>query len=87
MIRRVLGSVVIFVSILFLPYWVYIPVLFLGAIVFPFFWEGILLVFLIDAVHGGEMRIFSSFVSPLALSLLFMLILLVPIRENLRSYV
>ena len=87
MIRRVFGSIVIFVSILFLPYWVYIPALFIGAILFPFFWEGILLAFLVDVLHGGEMKILPSLVSPLALFLLVALILLLPIRENLRSYV
>ena len=87
MTRRILGSVVIFVSILFLPYWVYIPVLFIGAVLFPFFWEGILFAFLVNVLHGGEMKIFPSLVSPLALSLLVALILLLPVRENLRSYV
>ena len=87
MIRRVLGSAVILASILVLPYWVYIPLLFIGAILFPFFWEGILLVFLVSVVHGSEMAVLPSLVSPLALSLLIVLILLLPIRESLRSYV
>ena len=87
MIRRILGSIVILVSILVLPYWVYVPLLFIGVILFPFFWEGILLVFLVSVVHGSGMAILSSLVSPLALSLLFVLILLLPIRESLRSYV
>ena len=87
MIRRVLGSAVILVSILLLPYWVYVPVLFIGVILFPFFWEGILLVFLVSVIHGSEMAILPSLVSPLALSLLIVLILLLPLRESLRSYV
>lgn len=87
MIRRVLGSVVILASILTLPYWVYIPVLFIGVIFFPFFWEGILFVFLIGMVHGSGMAVLSLLISPLALSLLALLILLLPIRESLRSYV
>ena len=87
MIRRILGSIVILVSILVLPYWVYVPLLFIGVILFPFFWEGILLVFLVRVIHGAEMAVPLSLVSPLALSLLIVLILLLPIRESLRSYV
>ena len=87
MIRRILCSVVILISILFLPYWVYIPVLFVGIILFPFFWEGIFLVFLIDVIHGNGMKIFPSLISPLALSVLVMLVALLYIRERLRSYV
>ena len=87
MIRRVLGSTVILVSILVLPYWVYVPLLFIGAILFPFFWEGILLVFLVSVVHDRGMTVLSSLVSPLALSILVALISLLPIRESLRSYV
>ena len=87
MIRRVLVSLVIFASILVLPYWVYVPLLFIGAILFPFFWEGILLVFFVHVVHGSEVTVLPLLVSPLALSLLIVLVLLLPIRESLRSYV
>jgi len=87
MIRRILGSVVILVSILVLPYWIYIPVLFIGIILFSFFWEGILLAFLVSVVHDSGMTVLSSLVSPLALSILVALISLLPIRESLRSYV
>jgi len=53
MTRRILGLVVVLFSILVLPYWVYIPVLFLAIIFFPFFGEGILLAFLIDVAYGS----------------------------------
>lgn len=86
MISRILGSVVIFASILVLPYWVYIPVLFFGIILFPFFWEGIPLAFLIDVIHGSGMEVLSALVSPLALSALIALIVLLPIRESLRFH-
>ncbi|MEK9171646.1 MAG: hypothetical protein AAB782_00195 [Patescibacteria group bacterium] len=87
MIRRILCSVVILTSILFLPYWVYIPVLFVGIILFPFFWEGIFLAFLIDVIHGSGMKIFPSLISPLALSVFVVLVALLHIRERLRAYV
>lgn len=87
MIRRILCSVVILTFILFLPYWVYIPVLFVGIVLFPFFWEGIFLAFLIDVIHGSGVTVILSLISPLALSALIVLILLLSIRERLRFYV
>ncbi|MDO8471252.1 MAG: hypothetical protein Q7S49_01445 [bacterium] len=87
MIRRVLCSVVILASILFLPYWIYVPVLFVGIILFPFFWEGIFLAFLINAIHGSKMEAIPSLISPLPLSILIILIALLYIRERLRFYV
>ncbi|MDO8569225.1 MAG: hypothetical protein Q7R89_00325 [bacterium] len=78
---------VILTSILVLPYWIYIPILFIGLIFFPFFWEGILAVFLITIIHNSEMETLSLLVSPLVLSVLITLIIMLPIRESLRSYV
>ncbi|KKR30218.1 MAG: hypothetical protein UT62_C0018G0001, partial [Parcubacteria group bacterium GW2011_GWC1_39_8] len=33
MIHRILGSIIVFVSIIILPYWVYIPLLFIAIII------------------------------------------------------
>ncbi len=79
MTRRILGSIIVLISILVLPYWVYIPVLFVAIIFFPLYWEGILFAFLIDILYGSEIKT--------ALYALIVLIVLLPIRENLRSYV
>lgn len=87
MTRHIFGFVVILVSILVLPYWVYIPFLFIGIILLPFFWEGMLLAFLINMLYSGGVEVFSSLVSPLTLSVLIVLIAMLPIRERLRSYV
>lgn len=77
MTRRTLGTIVVLISILILPYWVYLPVLFISIIFFPLYWEGILFAFLIDILYGGEIKT--------ALYALIVLIVLLPIRENLRS--
>jgi len=86
MISRTLGSIIILISILVLPYWIYIPVLFIGIILFPFFWESILFAFLIDVLYGQGIKIFSPSISLLTLSILIALIALMPLRERLRSY-
>jgi len=87
MTRRILGSVVVLFSILILPYWIYVPVLFIAIIFFPFFWEGIFLAFLIDVVHGSGIGRFPFLISPFAFYALIALILLLPLRERLRPYV
>lgn len=76
MIFRLCGSVLMLFSILVLPYWIYIPVLFLAIIYFPFYWEGILLAFFADTVYGSEIEI--------AIVALILLIILLPLRDKLR---
>ena len=76
MIYRTLGSIVVLFSILVLPYWVYLPILLIGIIIFPFFWEGILLALLVDTVYGSGVET--------ALVALILLIIFLPIRERLR---
>ncbi len=87
MTRRAIGFVIVLVSILTLPYWIYLPVLFIAIALIPFFWEGILFAFLIDAVYGSGIQALPSFISPLTLSVFIVIIILLPIRERLRSYV
>lgn len=79
MTRRILGCVVVLASILVLPYWIYLPALLIAIILFPFFWEGLLLAFLIDIFYGSGIAV--------ALYALILLIIFLPIRESLRSYV
>ncbi len=86
MIRRLTGTLIVFLSILILPYWVYIPVLCIAVIVFPFFWEGILLALFIDFVYGGGIESFSSFPFTISFYILIFLIILIPLRTRIRSY-
>lgn len=85
MTPRLLWSVIIFISILVLPFWIYIPVLFLGVVFVPFFWEGILFAFLINVVHDSGVDIFSLLTSPITLSVLIALIIFLPIRDSIRT--
>lgn len=86
MINRTLTTLTLLISILVLPYWIYIPALFLAIIIFPFFWESILLVLLIDTLYGEGVNIFPPSISLLAVATLFVLIVLMPVRERLRPY-
>ncbi len=79
--KRLLATFIILFAIVFLPYWIYLPVLFLSMILFPFYWEAILLAFLVEVLYGpGDMRIFS----PITLSAVALTIILLPLREKMR---
>ena len=79
MIHRTLGIMAALVSILVLPYWLYLPILLITMILFPFFWEGILFAFLIDTIYGSGITT--------AVAALIILIALLPFRDRLRTYV
>lgn len=83
---RPIFTVAILLSIIFLPYWIYAPLL-LGAIIyFRLYWEGIFLAFIIDALYGhvgfGWEKIFSS----ASFWALLLLAALLPLRRIIRSY-
>jgi hypothetical protein len=87
MLRHIIGFSIAFISIIILPYWVYVPVLFVAIVLIPFFWEGIVLGFLIDVLYGSGVEAFPSFVSPFALAALIGVIIMLPVRNYLRYYV
>lgn len=79
--RRILASIMVLGAIIFLPYWIYLPLLLTAMALLPFYWEAIIFGFLIDVLYGPDMhRLFS----PAALSALVILVLLLPLRERLR---
>ena len=78
MISRLIGFVFVLFSILFLSYWFYALSLFMAIVIFPFFWEGILLAYLIDIFYGKGIET--------AIIALVLLIVLLPVRERLRYY-
>jgi hypothetical protein len=79
MTRRALGSIVLLISILVLPYWIYIPILFIAIVLLPFYWEGILFAFLVDILYGSGVET--------GLYALILLVVLLPVRKSLRAYV
>ncbi len=75
--ERIIATLVIFFAILFLPYWIYLPLIGAAMILFPLYAEAIAFGFLIDALYGTDTY-------RLALVALFILIALLPFRERLR---
>jgi len=51
-------------------------------VVLPFFWEGIPFAFLIEVLYGEGVR--GVLLSPIAVSVLILLIVLIPARKYLR---
>jgi hypothetical protein len=87
MTHRLFGFIIVLFSILVLPYWIYIPILFIAIVIFPFFWEGILLALLIDVLHGPGITISWPFISPLTWIVLTVLVVFIYMRGSLRNYV
>ena len=64
-------------SVVFLPYWIYLPMIFAAVVVFPFYWEAIILAVFIEEIYGtGDMYI--------SLAVIFLLIIMLPLRDRIR---
>lgn len=84
---RFFSTLIILVAIIFLPYWFYLPLLLVGVVVFPFFWEGIMLALLVDLLYGWGVSFSNQFFSPIAFVVILLLIILLPLRERIRIHV
>ncbi|MSR87578.1 MAG: hypothetical protein EXS69_00150 [Candidatus Zambryskibacteria bacterium] len=82
--KRNLSSLALFLAIIFLPYWIYLPLLLVAVIIFPLYWEGILFGFFIDILYGRGVTAFPSLLSPIAFITVILIIVLLPLRERLR---
>jgi len=83
---RLGSTLVVLLAIIFLPYWVYLPLLGAAMIIFPFFWEAVLLSLLIDVLYGGGVSGMAELFSPMALAATILLIILLPLRERIRIH-
>lgn len=74
-------------SIILLPYWIYVPALVIAMAAFPLYWEGIVLGILIDVLYGAGIDSFSTFIFSAGFLSLLGLLMLLPLRERIRSHV
>lgn len=81
---RIIATLIVLVAIFFLPYWAYLPALIALMIVFPFFWEGIVLAYLVDILYGRGIGSVAELISPMAFTSMLLLMVLVPVRDRLR---
>ncbi|MEK7104512.1 MAG: hypothetical protein AAB868_00550 [Patescibacteria group bacterium] len=76
MTLRILASLILVLSILFLPFWVSVVLALVGMAYFSFFWESVFLFFLSDLLYGvSETRFFNVFFVSLIVSFLALIII------------
>lgn len=86
MVKRVFFSIILLFSVLFLPFYITIPLAIFGLFYFPVYFESIVLLFISDLLYGAkEMRYFDfRFVMSSLTLLLF--ILIVFFKKKLKFY-
>ena len=62
MLLRILASLVLLFSILYLPFWVSVILALAGMVYFPLYWEAAALFLLSDALYGVPQARFFGFV-------------------------
>lgn len=83
--KRLLASGIILFAVLFLPYWVYLPLIFISMVLFPLFAEAVVFGLLIDVLYGYGVG-GGEFFAPFGLGALALLLILIPVRERFRLY-
>lgn len=83
---RIFASIILLLSVLFMPFWLSVILALAGMIYFSYFVEGALLLLLSDLLYGvGEARFFNV----VFLSFIFAIIALVviePLKKKLKFY-
>jgi len=76
MVLRILASLVLLLSILYMPFWLSIILALAAMVYFSFFWESIILFFLSDLLYGtSEIRFLNIFFVSTIISFLFLIII------------
>lgn len=83
---RLTTSLTLLFAIIFLPFWVYLPILLASIIVFPLYWEGMVFAFLIDILYGLGVPGISGLLSSMSFWALAVLIVLLPVRARIRIH-
>ena len=81
---RLFTSLILLIIVGTMPFWIYIPAIVGADIFFPFYFEAIVLGFLVDVLYGQHISQGLSFIFPLALFLSIFIIVILPVRERLR---
>ncbi|MDB5194158.1 MAG: hypothetical protein JWN50_172 [Parcubacteria group bacterium] len=84
--ERILFDIFLFFLVLYAPYWIYLPALILGIILFPLFWESVLFSLFIDYFYGPHTHSGSIFAFPFAIVASLFTLALIPIKESLRLH-
>lgn len=84
MTERVLYGVLLFFLIIYAPYWLYLPAILFGIIIFPLYGEAIVFSLLIDYYYGPYMHLDTLFSFPFAITTALLLLALIHVKERIR---
>lgn len=86
MALRILASVVLLFSVLFLPFWVSVILALVGMIYFRVFWEAVALFMLSDVLYGAPQVKFFNLVFVSFFVSLLVLIIVETLKKKLKFY-
>ncbi len=86
MVKRILLSILILISILFLPFWVSVIFALFGIIYFEVFWEAVLLFFISDLLFGVKEARFFNITIVSTIFIVIVLILVEFTKKKLKFY-
>jgi hypothetical protein len=76
MIPRILASLILFVSIFYMPFWLSVVLALASMIYFSFFWESVTLFFISDLIYGvGGDKFLNVFFISFIISIIVLLII------------
>jgi len=86
MALRICFSVILLLSILFMPWWLSVILGLLGILLFSVFWESIVLFFISDLIYGVKEPRFFNFIFVSTVMAVLTLVLLELLKKKLRFY-
>ncbi|MEK7081273.1 MAG: hypothetical protein AAB902_02710 [Patescibacteria group bacterium] len=86
MALRILASVLLLFSILFMPFWVSVILALAGMIYFAIFWEVVVLLLLSDLLYGVKEAKFSNVIFISFIVSILVLVLLEFLKRKLKFY-
>ena len=83
---RILASILLLFSILFMPFWISIILAFAGMVYFSIFWEAIILFLLSDLLYGVKEAKFHGAIFVYFVISIIVLIIIEFLKKKIRVY-
>jgi hypothetical protein len=84
MIERILYGVFLFFLIIYAPFWLYLPAVLFGIIIFPLYFEAIIFSLIVDYYYGPHMHSGTLFSFPFAITSALLILALIHVKERIR---
>ena len=86
MIKRLICILMLLFSVLFLPFYVSVSLVFVGMLYFSFFWEGVVVLFISDLLYATKQARFEDGLYVSLLIAIGMLLILELLKNKLKFY-